>query len=150
MTEWSIHIDPWTAGASDIADKMGAIEWAFRSELGHRKYHAGMGLEKEIALEYDSGHLDLWLQNIDDEDIPRMLCILAPLRIAIVEVESDDGFWQRFDQYNISDMARNRPFEEMVRMARNGASTDEVANFKEAWNWFKQSIGYNDYDPETD
>ena len=150
MTEWSIHIDPWTAEACDLAIKMHAIEWAFRNERGFKKYHAGLGLDKDIALEYDSGTLDLWLQEIDDEDVPRMLCILAPLSIAITEAESSDGFRRTFDRYDATDLVRNRPFDEMVRRAKLGAKPDEVANFADAWDWFKESIGYNDYDPEAD
>jgi len=150
MTEWSIHIDPWTAEACDLAIKMHAIEWAFRNEHGFRKYHAGLGLDKDIALEYDSGTLDLWLQEIDDEDVPRMLCILAPLRIAITEVESSDGFRRTFNQYDATDLVRNRPFDQIACMAARSLSNDELASFKEAWDWFKQNIGYNDYDPEAD
>ena len=158
MTEWNLHFDPWTAGACDIAQKMDAIERAYKSKQGWSPYHAGTDGKKDtVLLEYDTGTLDLWLLEFDDEDVPKALAILAPLRIALVEVESTDGFRRSFDQYDISDLVKNRPFEKIVHQARQmqsggriQANPDELECFKKAWADFKTAIGYDDYEPETD
>lgn len=149
MTEWTLHFDPGWATVSDLADKMDRIERAFTERFP--KYRAGTDPDRhDILLELDGGTAMLWLNSIEDEDVPRILAILSPLHnMELIEVRTDDGFKRQFSRFSID--AREHPWAWIVHDALRmfgPANTDEVSCFGAQWDAFKKAIGYRPNEDE--
>ena len=145
--KWTLHFDPWNIRASDLGYIMYRIHQAFTQErTGWLKYKDGTDINNDyIVLEYDDGNVSFWLCDIDYEDIPRMLAMLSPYDIKLVEIKTEFGDHKEFDRFGLYG-----GFADIVMDARKYflENKDEVASFKRAWEEFCERNSLSDEWPE--
>ena len=136
MSQYSLHFDPWNIRASDLADVMYRMKKVFRENTWYR-YREGTSKDDDnIMIEYDDGNILFWLDYVEYEDVPRMLAMLSPYDMRLVEVyslDSETGASAHFDIYQL-----NHEFGKMVRKANEymKETNDELMAYERVWEEF--------------